>query len=274
MNPVAAAALGAILRWGLAFLAGYLVKAGDLASTEAEAYVAAAVLGLLGLGWSLWQKYHDRIKFLAALDAPAGTTEKALKTDMAAQVADLKAGGSGRSQLPIIVLAAGLAALMAVTACSPKVPPTVGPAGKIAWQAKNVTDAAATALKGIELFTDQGLIPKPVAVQVITAIRQVGLGGNALADALRLYSESKGANGGIEIRTTIQNIQRLVTDALVLVPDLATRQRVQQITQPILDALAAILIPIMEPPATAQAVLDVDWNQIVADADAALARLN
>lgn len=272
MNPVLSAALGSILRWGLAFLAGYLVKAGIWSGAEAETYLTAAVLGLLGLGWSLWQKYHDRIKFLAALDAPSGTTEQALKTDMAAQAADVKAGGPGISRLPIIVLAASLAALMAVTACSPKVPPTVGPAGKIAWQAKNITDAAATALTGIELFTDQGLIPKPVAIQVITAIRQVGLGGNALADALRLYSESNGLKGADAIRTTIQNIQRLVTDALVLVPDLATRQRVQQITQPILDALAAILLP--PTGTTAAAVLNVDWNQIVADADAAMARLN
>lgn len=265
MNPVLSAALGAILRWALAFLAGYLVKAGIWSGTEAEGYVAAAVLGLLGLGWSLWQKYKSRIKFLAALNAPAGTPERLLDTR-----------GTTLGSAPIVLLAASLAALMAVTACSPKVPPTVGPAGKIAWQAKNVTDAAATALKGVELFTDQGLIPKPVAIQVITAVRQVGLGGNALADALRLYSESKGASGGIEIRTTIQNIQRLVTDVLVLVPDLETRKRVQQITQPILDALAAILIP-LDPkldPDPAQAVLAVDWNLIVADADAALARLN
>jgi hypothetical protein len=264
MNPVAAAAIGAILRWGLAFLAGYLVQAGIWQATEAEGYVAAAVLGLLGLGWSLWQKYHDRIKFLAALHAPAGTSEDSL---------DVR--GITLKSAPVVLLAASLAALMAITACSPKLPPTVGPAGKVAWQAKNVTDAAATALKGIELFTDQGLIPKPVAVQVITAIRQVGLGGNALAEALRVYSESKGANGGIEIRTTIQNIQRLVTDALVLVPDLETRKRVQQITQPILDALAAILLPADTPTEKlTRAVWSVDWDLIVADADAALARLN
>lgn len=263
MNPVLAAALGSILRWALAFLAGYLVKAGIWTGSEAEAYVAAAVLGLLGLGWSVWQKYKSRIAFLAALNAPAGTPE-----------ANLDVRGTTLKSAPVVLLAAVLTASLALPACSPKVPPTVGPAGKIAWQAKNVTDAAATALKGIELFTDQGLIPKPVAVQVIQAIRQVGLGGNALADALKLYAETKGANGGIEIRTTIQNIQRLVTDSLVLVPDLETRKRVQQIVQPILDALAAILIPLDRVFEPDPAALAVDWPQIVADADAALARLN
>lgn len=246
MNPVFAAALGSILRWWLAILAGYLVKAGVWTSSESDTYVAAAVLGLLALGWSLWQKYRARIKFLAALDAKPGTDE-----------ADLDTRGTGAfRRLPILLLAAGLSALTA-GACAPKVPPTVGPAGKIAWQANNVTDAAATALRGIELFTDQGLIPKATAVQVITAVRQVGFGGNALADALTVYAESKGANGGIEIRTTVQNIQRLVTDALVLIPDLDTRRQVQQILQPILDALASILIPLdpwLEPAAGGLAV--------------------
>jgi hypothetical protein len=269
MNPMLAAALGAILRWALAFLAGYLVNAGIWKSAEAETYVGAAVLGLLGLGWSVWQKYKSRIKFLAALNAPAGTAE-----------ANLDTRGITLKSAPVVLLAALLTGTLALGACSPKVPPTVGPAGKIAWQAKNVTDAASTALKGIELFTDQGLIPKATAIQVIQAIRQVGLGGNALASALQVYAESKGANGGIEIRTTIQNIQKLVTDALVLVPDLETRKRVQQITQPILDALAAILIPLdskLDPTPTellTNTVLAVDWGLIVADADAALARLN
>lgn len=265
MPAMLSAALGAILRWALALLAGYLVKAGIWSGSEADTYVGAAVLALLALGWSFWQKYKSRINFLAALNAPKGTTEGELDTR-----------GIHLGSAPVVLLAASLAALMAVTACSPKVPPTVGPAGKIAWQAKNVTDAAATALRGIELFTDQGLIPKPVAVQVITAVRQVGLAGNALADALTVFAESKGADGGIEIKTTIQNIRRLVTDSLVLVPDLDTRQRVQAILQPVLDALAAVLIPFdtPDPALDAAAVLGaVEWVQIVTQADGALARL-
>lgn len=265
MNPLLIAALGSILRWALAFLAGYLVNAGIWTSDESSQYVGAAALAILTLAWSLWQKYKSRIKFLAALDARAGTSE-----------ANLDTRGVSVRRIPVIVLAAVLSGLMTV-GCATKVPPTVGPAGKIALQARTITDAAGTALKGIEVFTDQGLIPKPVAVQVITAIRQVGLAGNALADALRLYAQSRGADGGIEIRTTVQNIQRLVTDALVLVLDLPTRQRIQTITQPILDALAAILIPFddkLEPsPDAAATVQAADWAAIVFNADAALVRL-
>lgn len=263
MNPILSAAIGSILRWIFAFAAGWLVQRGVWTPEDASTYLGAAVLAVMGLGWSLWSKYHDRIKFLAALDAPAGTPEARLDT----RTTTLRTW-------TFFALAGVLGSLAAYSVgCSGNLPPTVGPAGKIAYQATNITDAAATALRGVELFTDQGLIAKPVAIQVITAIKKVGQGGIALADALRVFSESKGASGAIEIRTTIQNIQRTITDALVLVPDEATRLRVQQITQPILDALAAILLPPVTAPDPAATIQATDWRRIVAGADLALARL-
>lgn len=75
MNPIAQEAIGSILRWGLAIVAGYLVKQGIWTDAAATTYVMAASLALLSVGWSLWQKYHDRVKLLTALTMPAGTTE-------------------------------------------------------------------------------------------------------------------------------------------------------------------------------------------------------
>jgi len=70
-----AAALGAFVRQGFAWLAGYVVARGIWTSDAATAYVEASVLFVLALGWSLWQKYKDRLKFLSALTLPAGTSE-------------------------------------------------------------------------------------------------------------------------------------------------------------------------------------------------------
>lgn len=75
MNPILQSALGSILRWALAIAAGYLVKAGIWDANDAETYVATAALALLALGWSWWQKYHDRIKLLTALTMKPGATE-------------------------------------------------------------------------------------------------------------------------------------------------------------------------------------------------------
>lgn len=57
MNPLITAALGSIIRWGLALGAGYLVRAGVWAEADAKTYVFAASMAVLSLGWSLWQKW-------------------------------------------------------------------------------------------------------------------------------------------------------------------------------------------------------------------------
>ena len=264
LNPLASAAIGSILRAGLIYLAGYLVNWGIWTNAEAGTYVEGAVVALIWAAWTWWKNHRIQKTLEAALAAPAGAT-----------LAEVKATMKPTLTLPIIVLAAILGAGGVFWGCAQKVPPNVGPAGKVAYQAKNITDAASTALGAIELFTDQGLIAKPVAIDVIKAIRSVGLAGNALADGLRIYATSKGVDGKVEIRTTIQRIQTLITDALVLVPDLPTRQRIQAITKPILDALSAILLPlddILSPDFAAMFTL-ADWNRLTTDANAALARL-
>lgn len=77
MNPIVSAAVGSLLRWALALGASWLVERGVWTQAEAGTYVAAAVLGLLSLGWSLWKNSKGRTKLLTALHW-ANTTEDAL----------------------------------------------------------------------------------------------------------------------------------------------------------------------------------------------------
>ncbi len=76
MSPMLSAALGSIIRWALSLVVPYLVSAGIWTADEATTYVTGLSLAILALGWSLWQKYRSRLKFLEALDAPAGTPER------------------------------------------------------------------------------------------------------------------------------------------------------------------------------------------------------
>ncbi len=97
MNPILGAAIGSILRWLLAVGAGYFVQKGIWTDTDATAYVSAAALGLLSLGWSLYNKYRGRIKFLTALDMPPGATEAEVKTKVDAGFgASIMGTGDGR----------------------------------------------------------------------------------------------------------------------------------------------------------------------------------
>ena len=76
MNPLSQEAIASILRWGLAIGAGYLVKQGIWTEENAATYVAAAALGLIALGWGLYQKYASRLKLMVALALPKNSTEK------------------------------------------------------------------------------------------------------------------------------------------------------------------------------------------------------
>lgn len=79
MNPLLQAALGSIIRWALAALAGILVSKGVWTQQDADTYITALVLAILSLGWSLWAKYKERIFRKKALEMPAGATEDEVK---------------------------------------------------------------------------------------------------------------------------------------------------------------------------------------------------
>jgi uncharacterized membrane protein YjjB (DUF3815 family) len=79
MNPMFAAALGSILRWGLSILAGYLVSRGIWSDSEAGIYVGAAAIALTSLLWSVIEKYLSRVKLVTALATPGVMSEKALE---------------------------------------------------------------------------------------------------------------------------------------------------------------------------------------------------
>lgn len=97
MNPILLSALGSILRWLFAIGAGYFVQKGIWTDADAVAYVSAAALGLLSLGWSLYNKYRGRIKFLTALDMPQGATEADVKAKVDAGLgAPITGTGDGR----------------------------------------------------------------------------------------------------------------------------------------------------------------------------------
>lgn len=57
MNPLIAQALAAVIRHALTIGSGILVAQGIWTQAQAETMVAGAVVALIALGWSLWQKW-------------------------------------------------------------------------------------------------------------------------------------------------------------------------------------------------------------------------
>lgn len=79
MNPLFQSALGAIIRWGLTFVAGYFVSKGVWTQEAASIYISAAATGLLTLAWALWKRYIDERLVNTALAMPTGTTRMEAK---------------------------------------------------------------------------------------------------------------------------------------------------------------------------------------------------
>jgi hypothetical protein len=73
MSPMLVDALGSILRFLLAGVFGYLVEKGVWTGEQSATFLSAAVVGILALGWSLWNKYKSRIKLVTALASQPST---------------------------------------------------------------------------------------------------------------------------------------------------------------------------------------------------------
>lgn len=93
MNPMLQEALLSILRWTLNLVAGILVEHGIWTDGDAHLYVVAASMAVLSLGWSLWTRYHGRIKMLTAAAWPWPMTEHELD-------AEIKAGNTAPASTP------------------------------------------------------------------------------------------------------------------------------------------------------------------------------
>lgn len=72
--PLIRSAIGSFLRTLLVGLGGYLVSTGVWSPENADKYIEGIVLALVGLIWSLYQKYRQQQTIQAALETPAGTS--------------------------------------------------------------------------------------------------------------------------------------------------------------------------------------------------------
>lgn len=101
---------GSVVRFLLAGVTGYLVRKGVIDNSLGEEVLAAAAIGIPTLLWSLWQKYKERLKFLKALDVPAGTSERQVEIA-------LKSGLNPPSSTSLVLLGLILALGISSVAC-------------------------------------------------------------------------------------------------------------------------------------------------------------
>ncbi len=153
MNPLFAEFLAVLLRWGLTSLGAYLVSHHAMTADQADRFSNAIVEhvllwapGALALLWALVAKYRGRVKFLTALDAPAGTTENGIDVRVANGL-----GASVKTGTLVMLLACVLVAgALTMPGCAATQPPagTYSNAGLKAFDAdKLLKDITVNATK-------------------------------------------------------------------------------------------------------------------------------
>ncbi len=74
MSPLFRAIVGSLVRSLLVGLAGYLVAHDIWTGEQATSMIDGLVVALVGLAWSIYQKYRAHQTVLDALQTPAGTS--------------------------------------------------------------------------------------------------------------------------------------------------------------------------------------------------------
>jgi len=206
MNPLLMEALGSIVRWLLAGAAGWLVQHGIWTQAQSQTYVMAAALAVLSIGWSLWQKYKSRLRFLTALESPAGTPESVIKTKVST--------GTGASiGVLLLLIAALLGAGVLASGCA-STPPLV-----VAANAEHITVVSVHAVVQAEAQAyAAGAYDSAKHQQYVAALLKVVQSEKALNDALMTWNAASGQPLPAVVTVAVQNLSAILADVAPLIP--------------------------------------------------------
>lgn len=105
MNPLLQSFLSSLFRWVLTGAGAWFVQKGILDETQVTEMIAGAVLALVALLWSLWQKYQSKLELFTVAAMQKGTTLEEARKSIAAGVS--ASAGTGAGDVPHLVSGTG-----------------------------------------------------------------------------------------------------------------------------------------------------------------------
>ena len=105
MNPLLSSFLSSLFRWVLTGVGAWFVQKGILDETQVTEMIAGAVLALVALAWSLWQKYQSKLELFTVAAMQKGTTLEEARKSIAAGVS--ASAGTGAGDVPHLVSGTG-----------------------------------------------------------------------------------------------------------------------------------------------------------------------
>jgi hypothetical protein len=199
MDPFYRALIGSVVRWLMTSIGSYLVAQHVLAADQTDrlttdvvnhAMMAAPIV--VAIAWSVWQKYRSRIKFLTALEVPAGTSER--KVD-----ALVKNGAGAALSAAAVALLLGGVGFTAAGCAAHAHPPagTYSPAGDKAFDADNLLkDLVAISQVAVNLNAQTGklhltdrdtALVRDFALSAGAALKDYGTGQSTLVQVRDAY---------------------------------------------------------------------------------------
>jgi len=229
-SPLLVEFLGVVLRWLISSIGAYLV-AKHVLTTDQEAKFADGAIAyvmahlaiwapmVVGLAWGLWAKYRSRLKFIAALELPAGSSEQQANEQAKTSTVKAQAFSAGAVLLAFALAGAAMSACADVTASQPptKVAAVADVGSRIQDSANALLHQAQTAAS-TKLITDQQLV---VVALVVDKIGRLGLD---LRRGLDDYNAVKSAGGNTQVaaaalQTTISDITKALADVGKQIPN-------------------------------------------------------
>lgn len=137
-------------------------------------------------------------------------------------------------------------AVMAVLsfACASNPPANTSPEGQVAIKGRAVVKTAEVVLTAVDQAMTNGQLPTAVGLPIVKAIREIGVQGQTLADALGLVDAAKtsaeAATGKEKATAVLQTMQGLLDTAISPIKDPALKAQVGQLLSNLLTAIQAV----------------------------------
>lgn len=223
---------GSLTRWALTGIAAYLVSKGIVKGEDTEMVVAGAGMGLAALAWSLWQKYKDRLNFLAALSMPPTSSEADVKREAQAR-------GSDISLWLILILLAPIG----LSACGDK-------DGKdtlrgVAKALHRVANATARADEVTHRFFLDGIVSAQDAEQVSIVLLDINRASAAFQKKARTYStfDTEAQTDILKLASDTRDyVNGRIADGTARIKDARAQQEWRAIVNTAYDAFASIVM--------------------------------
>lgn len=152
-----------------------------------------------------------------------------------------------RSSVPILIGA--LLLLVSSANCggngAPQLPPGIQIEGQIALYGTKVLEATDQALTAVDTLADAKVINSADTVAIVTRLKQVGVEGKRLAEALKIVDEARADSPErrtalTTARQIVETIQKLVDQAVIPISDPGLRQRISGVLLPLVQILLTL----------------------------------